>query len=356
MVKWPSIILWHWALPHRLSLFGRRKRVSSHSRTSSNHMIRGRLLLDGSDDNTVVDASCSVLLEHSSLDTSYEAYTLIIHMQHDKKSKECMQKWNKSNRPMWASMLIFRFIHVWSSQLHDSKALGPSQALSTCHIHDELHIFLLAPRTFLLAFPTSITSLLPDWPLHTTLYPWHADLIPLDISASHCSISSDAHICAVCQQCNAKHPLMYDVQIVDCTSWLTLLALLAAQPALVSTLSTAKNITILAPNNAAFKNWMGTKIGEEVAKMPDMVTALLEYHVLKATVPSTAIMATPAFVPTYLSNATYSNVTGGQVVEAVKMGGMVMIYSGLRMNSTVVTAVSIWWIRTRCSQTDVDRI
>jgi transforming growth factor-beta-induced protein len=110
----------------------------------------------------------------------------------------------------------------------------------------------------------------------------------------------------------------------------------------VSTLSVAKNITILAPNNAAFANWMATKIGEEEAMMPDMVTALLQYHVLKGSVPSTSITTTPSFVETFLTNTTYTNVTGGQRVEAVKMGNMVMVYSGLKMNSTVVTAVRIF--------------
>jgi uncharacterized surface protein with fasciclin (FAS1) repeats len=59
---------------------------------------------------------------------------------------------------------------------------------------------------------------------------------------------------------------------------------------------------------------------------------------LNASVPSSAITNTSAFVPTLLTNPLFANVTGGQVVSAKKANGGVSIFSGLLMNSTVTTA------------------
>jgi len=43
------------------------------------------------------------------------------------------------------------------------------------------------------------------------------------------------------------------------------------------------------------------------------------------------------FVPTLLAKETYSNVTGGQVVKAVKSGNETVFYSGRLQNSTITT-------------------
>lgn len=52
-------------------------------------------------------------------------------------------------------------------------------------------------------------------------------------------------------------------------------------------------------------------------------------------------METPVFLPTMLNDSMYTNVTGGQVVEAVKQGDSVVFYSGLLSNATVTTAVRL---------------
>lgn len=85
--------------------------------------------------------------------------------------------------------------------------------------------------------------------------------------------------------------------------------------------------------------FLASPAGAAAATMPDAVTALLTYHVLNGVFPSSAFTSTPAFAPTLLTNASYTNVTGGQRVEGVLTGGKVVLYSGLRSNSTVVTAV-----------------
>ena len=118
-------------------------------------------------------------------------------------------------------------------------------------------------------------------------------------------------------------------------------SLLGAFPGLVTALSSATNITLLAPNNAALGTLLNSTAGKALAADSDAVEALLMYHVLKGVIPASAITNMSAFAPTLLDNSTYSNVTGGQVVEAVKVNSGVQIFSGLLQNSTVTQAVRI---------------
>lgn len=108
-------------------------------------------------------------------------------------------------------------------------------------------------------------------------------------------------------------------------------------PELLSTLGSAQNITILAPSNEAFAKFLDSDAGSLINDT-GVIQAVLQYHVLNGTYPGSAITETPAFVPTLLSNESYTNVTGGQVVEAVKQGENVVFYSGLLSNATVTKA------------------
>ncbi|PMD22431.1 Fasciclin-domain-containing protein [Hyaloscypha hepaticicola] len=118
----------------------------------------------------------------------------------------------------------------------------------------------------------------------------------------------------------------------------TLNSLLATQPALVSALSSAQGITILAPSNDAFSKILSTSTGTALQNDPSLLTAVLQYHVLNGTVPSTAFTTTAQFIPTLLTNTSYSNVTGGQVVMGILSGKSVEVFSGLKEKSTVTTA------------------
>lgn len=69
-----------------------------------------------------------------------------------------------------------------------------------------------------------------------------------------------------------------------------------------------------------------------------LITALLTYHVLNVTLPAANITETPAFVPTLLTDAAYTNVTGGQVVGARLVDGNATVISGAGSTSNVVTA------------------
>jgi uncharacterized surface protein with fasciclin (FAS1) repeats len=64
----------------------------------------------------------------------------------------------------------------------------------------------------------------------------------------------------------------------------------------------------------------------------------LTYHVLNGTIRSTDIHDTPSFPKTLLTNSTYTNVTGGQVVKAETEDGGVVFTSGLLRQSRVATA------------------
>ena len=118
-----------------------------------------------------------------------------------------------------------------------------------------------------------------------------------------------------------------------------LTSLISQYPALVQTLSNATNITILAPSNQAIAALLNST-SPALLSNADAVQAILSYHVLKGSYPSSSIKSTPAFVPTLLNNTQYSNITGGQVVEAITQGSSVEIYSGLLSKSNVTKAVS----------------
>ncbi|KAH4202714.1 hypothetical protein HBH61_056670 [Parastagonospora nodorum] len=121
------------------------------------------------------------------------------------------------------------------------------------------------------------------------------------------------------------------------TDLTTLSTVLGLVPELVTALGSAQNITILAPSNAAFAKVDNATLSA-LQSNTGLLSALLQYHVLNATVPSSAITNTSAFVPTLLTNSAFTNVTGGQVVSAKTANGGVSIFSGLAMNSSVTTA------------------
>ncbi|KAJ3939784.1 uncharacterized protein N0V96_009768 [Colletotrichum fioriniae] len=101
----------------------------------------------------------------------------------------------------------------------------------------------------------------------------------------------------------------------------SLTALLGTQPALVEALSQAQNITILAPSNAALEAFLASPGAQGAATNPGLVAAILQYHVLNGTYYASQFTEEPQFIPTLLSNETYTNITGGQRVQAQTVGG-----------------------------------
>ena len=119
-----------------------------------------------------------------------------------------------------------------------------------------------------------------------------------------------------------------------------LTALLSSYPDFLAQLAGATNVTILAPSNDAFTKLAGSPIISAIsANDTGVIESLVNYHILNGTINSSQITTTPAFAPTHLTNTAFTNVTGGQRVEALKdESGNVVFYTGLLSNSTVTTA------------------
>ena len=107
---------------------------------------------------------------------------------------------------------------------------------------------------------------------------------------------------------------------------------LGLYPTFENALGSMNNITLLAPNNAAFEKALNSSTGAAIqANDTATIQALFSYHVLQGTYSNFRSM--PEFVHTALNTTANSNVTGGQVVEAVG-GNSTTFYSGLLQNST----------------------
>ncbi|OAL49526.1 Fasciclin-domain-containing protein [Pyrenochaeta sp. DS3sAY3a] len=127
-------------------------------------------------------------------------------------------------------------------------------------------------------------------------------------------------------------------QALNSTSELSQLqGVLGLNPGLLETLGGATNITILAPSNEAFGEIDNATLAG-LAQNTGLLTAILQYHVLNGTYRADDITNTSSFVPTLLTNPLFTNVTGGQVVEAIKRDNNVTFFSGLLSNSSVSTA------------------
>jgi uncharacterized surface protein with fasciclin (FAS1) repeats len=102
-------------------------------------------------------------------------------------------------------------------------------------------------------------------------------------------------------------------------------------------LNSLTDITILAPNNDALKTFLGNTSVSDIS--PQQIGAILSYHVLNGTYYSDNVTDTPSFLPTLLNATEFTNVTGGQVVEAIKTDNNVTFLSGFRKQSNVTQAV-----------------
>ncbi|KAI8624738.1 FAS1 domain-containing protein [Xylariaceae sp. FL1651] len=118
----------------------------------------------------------------------------------------------------------------------------------------------------------------------------------------------------------------------------TLNSLLQQNPQLLQSLNNIQNVTILAPNNDALNAVINNTDSATLLSTPGYLEALLTYHVLNGTYFASDISNTSVFIPTLLTNQSYTNVTGGQRVEAVLVDGNVTFYSAGKQNITVETA------------------
>ena len=108
-------------------------------------------------------------------------------------------------------------------------------------------------------------------------------------------------------------------------------------------LSFQDQVTILAPSNAAFAKIPYSTLGPAfVNNQSNVVRAVLEYHIIPGLHRAESYNGSFTFTPSWLSNSTYTNVTGGQVVGGVQQAGNVNVFtSGLGTRSTMEKGVRL---------------
>jgi hypothetical protein len=67
--------------------------------------------------------------------------------------------------------------------------------------------------------------------------------------------------------------------------------------------------------------------------------ALLSYHILHGVYSELSISNQPQFIPTLLTNTSYTNMTGGQSVQAIAKDGIVTFGSAVNQVSRLLTPV-----------------
>ncbi|KAI1749705.1 FAS1 domain-containing protein [Xylaria castorea] len=115
-------------------------------------------------------------------------------------------------------------------------------------------------------------------------------------------------------------------------------ALLQQNPQFLQTIGNASNVTFLAPNNDAIDALMNNNNSNSSFPVtsPGDLQALLSYHVLNGTYYPSNI-SNPQFIPTHLTNASYTNETDGQRVECMSNDNNVTFISALKQNISAVT-------------------
>ncbi|KAI1181494.1 FAS1 domain-containing protein [Nemania serpens] len=111
---------------------------------------------------------------------------------------------------------------------------------------------------------------------------------------------------------------------------------LQQNPQLLQSIGNAQNVTFLAPNNDAINALMSDSNSLSPDITPGDLQALLSYHVLNGTYYASSISNTSQFIPTLLTNTSFTNVTG-QRVECVSDNNNLTFISALRQNVTAVT-------------------
>ncbi|KIW18496.1 hypothetical protein PV08_02784 [Exophiala spinifera] len=115
----------------------------------------------------------------------------------------------------------------------------------------------------------------------------------------------------------------------------TFTSLLKGFPSLIETLN-GGTFSVLAPNDEAIATF--SNANPDLVEQEDVLLALLQYHCVKGTHPSAGFGLQPLFAPTLLTNATYANVTGGQVVDITSQNGKPTVLSGIKAKTELVEA------------------
>lgn len=118
----------------------------------------------------------------------------------------------------------------------------------------------------------------------------------------------------------------------------TLQSYVNASSTATSLLANASDFTFLAPNNVAIENFINTNPN---GLTDDLLQATLQYSLLQDGFPALSITNNSQFVVSDLNNASYTNVTSGQVVELLADStGTPQAVTGNKSISTLTTTVS----------------
>ncbi|KAI1653999.1 Fasciclin-domain-containing protein [Daldinia decipiens] len=135
----------------------------------------------------------------------------------------------------------------------------------------------------------------------------------------------------------AQTPSLSDALGSQNSSLSSLNALLASNSQFSESLNQLQNVTILAPSNDAFSALTINNETTSLLDNSDYLQAFLSYHILNGTYYNDNFGDESVFIPTLLTNRTYTNVTGGQVVEARLHDNNVTFFSSLKENATIIT-------------------
>ncbi|KAI2607797.1 FAS1 domain-containing protein [Hypoxylon sp. NC1633] len=144
-------------------------------------------------------------------------------------------------------------------------------------------------------------------------------------------------LASVASVASAQTPNLTDAISSQNSTLSTLSTLLGSNSDLADSLNSLQNVTILAPSNDALESLTSDSNSLSELTSSGYLQALLSYHVLNGTYRNSSFGDEAMFIPTILTNSTYTNVTGGQVVEVRRSDGNVTFFSGLRENATVIT-------------------
>ncbi|KAH8886833.1 Fasciclin-domain-containing protein [Thozetella sp. PMI_491] len=113
----------------------------------------------------------------------------------------------------------------------------------------------------------------------------------------------------------------------------TLINLLQTVPAVTQMLTTTTNITIFAPSNNAFtKLLQRNPNAARLMNSPNLLTGVLQYHVVPGRLAANEFVDKPRFEATMLAQP-FANVTGGQKVELAKVNNTAMLFGGYKQAS-----------------------
>ncbi|KAM0323683.1 hypothetical protein ACHAQA_008618 [Verticillium albo-atrum] len=109
----------------------------------------------------------------------------------------------------------------------------------------------------------------------------------------------------------------------------TFYGLLKDYPEVLLKLPSQDGVTIVAPSNAAFENIPGTPLnGIWDPKNASIAVPILEYHLLKGTVATNALVPGPSvFSPSLLTSSAWTNVSTGQNVVLARQPGDVVVFT-----------------------------